>query len=346
MAGRSVLKSYTIVVIVAAPLISPFLSITASFHSGRMIRQETIVRLLLRKQRGGASLHGKVHGTPSIIGAFLIFQRHVLRQDTSYLFSHIFARLLVVPVSDTSERGDDHENRESKCVCRDLSRRRASGASGWANATCHTHDGISACRALVANTGFGSFGVSCTDGVEHSSWRKLSSNGCGIDKGSGQDDDAAFLLCRNFQIKECIGSILFEASTVTHASVNFVGVHFRMLVAVHNAVFVHEVIGCVAAIHKLLDIIPPNFTNSVLFPIVVPDAQATEGFLNNVCTRDSLIQVVIGVSGTVSSVVGAQVITKVFSIVSLAVGLDSVVNVHVRSKVGTITKRLGQRLEV
>ena len=48
----------------------------------------------------------------------------------------------------------------------------------------------------------------------------------------------------------------------------------RVLVAVRNTVFIHEVIGRGAFYKEFLDVIPPCCTNTIMFSIMLPDTEA------------------------------------------------------------------------
>jgi hypothetical protein len=77
-----------------------------------------------------------------------------------------------------------------------------------------------------------------------------------------------------------------------------------------------------------------------------PDANAPQTLLDNISARNAMVKVIVGISGTVSSIVGAKVEAHIFPIKSLAVALDTIVDIHVGSEIGTITKCLGHWLEL
>jgi hypothetical protein len=119
-----------------------------------------------------------------------------------------------------------------------------------------------------------------------------------------------------------------------------------MLVAIPHTILVHEIVRSIAAFEKFSDVIPPYFTNTVLVSVMLPDAHSTESFLNNVSARNPSVKIIVRIRCAVSSIIGAQVIAEILPVISLAMSPQAIVNVHVRSEIGTIPQRFCNRLEV
>lgn len=205
---------------------------------------------------------------------------------------------------------------------------------------------ILASRALLADFGHGSFRVSSADGPKHGTNGKRTAKDRVVDKGSWHNDDTARRLQRNLNVQLGIGSIRVDTTTVDHAPFNILAVDLGMLVGIFNAIVVIKVIIAAAAVDKLRDIVPELFADSIRSSVFTPDTETTKTFLDDISSRNTSIQVVVGVRRTVPSVVGTESVAPVVSVVTLTMGANSIVNVHVRSKVGAVAQCLGNRLEI
>jgi hypothetical protein len=80
--------------------------------------------------------------------------------------------------------------------------------------------------------------------------------------------------------------------------------------------------------------------------MVLPDTDTPQTLLHNVCSRNSVVEIIVRVSSAVSSIISAQVEAHVLPIKTLAVTLDSIINVHVRSEVRTVPQGLSNGFKI
>mmetsp|Transcript_5086 Transcript_5086/g.11266 ORF Transcript_5086/g.11266 Transcript_5086/m.11266 type:complete len:328 (+) Transcript_5086:660-1643(+) len=119
-----------------------------------------------------------------------------------------------------------------------------------------------------------------------------------------------------------------------------------MFVAILGTVVICKVVRVVATFHELRYVIPPLLSNSVCLSVMLPDTDTPQTLLHNIGTRDSMVKIIVGVGGTITSVVGAKIEAHVLSIKSLAITLHPIVNVHMRSEVRSIPQSLRHGLKL
>mmetsp|Transcript_7714 Transcript_7714/g.12818 ORF Transcript_7714/g.12818 Transcript_7714/m.12818 type:complete len:220 (-) Transcript_7714:133-792(-) len=205
---------------------------------------------------------------------------------------------------------------------------------------------IGAARALGANIGLGTSHITRADGLEDDGKLQRAADGGTIDKGGRKDDNAGGILGGQLVLQNLVGVVLGGAAGILHALLHHRLVDLGMGQTVIDALLASEVVLIVAAEHELIDVIPPLATDSILLAVLVPDAGAAETLLNDVGAGDALVQVVVGVGGAVTAVVGAEIVALVLPVGSLAAGLNAIVDVHVGSEVSPIAEGLGGILEL
>ena len=291
-------------------------------------------RIRLRKFRVLLS-EGKV------IVLILLVYRHVLCKDALHLLPNLVLR--PSPLNETNaaeEQGKTNERRQEDGI--------AYGSLSSA-VTVPIHDAgmlIGAVCALGANIGLGTSDITRADGLEDDGKFKCPADSGAIHKGGGKDDDTCRVLGSQLVLQNFVGIVVRGSAGILHALFHHRLVNLGMGQAVIDAFLAGKVILIVAPEHELIDVIPPFTADSIFLSILVPDTGATETLRNDVGTRNALVQVIVGVSGTIAAVVGAEVVALILPVGSLASGLDSVVDVHVGSEVGPIAEGLGGILEL
>mmetsp|Transcript_19783 Transcript_19783/g.35892 ORF Transcript_19783/g.35892 Transcript_19783/m.35892 type:complete len:201 (-) Transcript_19783:547-1149(-) len=119
-----------------------------------------------------------------------------------------------------------------------------------------------------------------------------------------------------------------------------------MLVGILDTVLVGKEVWCITAMHELSHVIPPFHSDAISLTIVLPDADTTKALSNDIRSRCTLFKIVIGVGSTVSSVICTEVEAHIFTISTLAVGFYSIIDVHMRREIGTITQCNGDFFKV
>mmetsp|Transcript_18623 Transcript_18623/g.30481 ORF Transcript_18623/g.30481 Transcript_18623/m.30481 type:complete len:206 (+) Transcript_18623:361-978(+) len=169
---------------------------------------------------------------------------------------------------------------------------------------------------------------------EYRSCCEASTKSNGVNKSSWENDDTTGHLGLHLQIKEGVGSVFLKSTTILHTTFNDILLNFCMFVTIFGAIFISKEVWVVATLKELCYIIPPFASNSISFTIMLPDTNTSQTFFDNIRSRDTVIKVIVGVSSTVPSVVGAQIEAHILPVKSLAVTFDPVIDVHVGRKIG------------
>ena len=248
---------------------------------------------------------------------------------------------------DTEPRKEAHyqQERTHKGVLRDtVTRGRTVGRARLAVSRRNTTRSIRACAAGVANGRGGTRRKAGANGGKDIGGRQSTANGSSVDKGRRNDHHAALVLCVDFTDEFGVDLVLLRTIGIFNALVDSGSIHLGMFVGVIDTVLVGKVDRIATTIVEFDNVVPPDGANSIRGAVLFPNAESTEGFLDHVGTRNPAIEVIVWVGGTVAAVIGAERVTKVLS-VGLAAHLDSVVNVHVGSKVGGFSESLRERFE-
>mmetsp|Transcript_20345 Transcript_20345/g.29101 ORF Transcript_20345/g.29101 Transcript_20345/m.29101 type:complete len:265 (+) Transcript_20345:207-1001(+) len=258
------------------------------------------------------------------------FKRHVFSEDTPDLLTHFFTSLPVMPEGNCTEYTREKEDRTHECVLRNSSTTLSTMALAAANASIKVRTALT----LRAYFWFGAIKVTIANTSEYGSCCEAPTKSNSVDKSSWENDDTTRHLSLHLQIKEGIGSVFFKSATILHTTFNDIPLNFCMLVTIFGTILICEEVWVVATIKELCNIIPPLAPNSITFAIMLPDTNTSQTFFDNIRSRDTVVKIIVGVSSAVPSVVGAQIEAHILPIKSLAVTFDSVVNVHVGSKIG------------
>ena len=276
-----------------------------------------------------------------VIVLILLVYRHILCKDALHLLPNLVLR--TSPLNETNaaeEQGKTNERRQEDGI--------AHGSLSSA-VTVPIHDAgmlIGAVCALGANIGLGTSHIARADGLEDNGEFKRPADSGAIHKGGGKDDDAGGILGSQLVLQNFVGIVVRGSAGILHALFHHRLVNLGMGQAVIDAFLAGKVIFIVAPKHELIDVIPPFTADSIFLSILVPDTGATETLRNDVGTRYTLVQVIVGVGGAIAAVVGAKVVALILPVGPLASGLDSVVDVHMGSEVGPIAEGLGGILEL
>mmetsp|Transcript_21161 Transcript_21161/g.34428 ORF Transcript_21161/g.34428 Transcript_21161/m.34428 type:complete len:399 (-) Transcript_21161:272-1468(-) len=180
---------------------------------------------------------------------------------------------------------------------------------------------------------------------EDSVYREPSAKSNSIDECRGEDDDTTFHLSLHFQIEESVRLILLKSTAISHAVFDYNLINASVLVTIFHTILIRKVIRAIAAVHELCNIIPPLGSNSIRITMLLPNTDATQTLLDDICSRNTVIKVIIGVCRAVPSVVCAQVEAHVLPIKTLAITFDSIIHIHVGSKVRTVPQCFSNGLE-
>mmetsp|Transcript_13359 Transcript_13359/g.20791 ORF Transcript_13359/g.20791 Transcript_13359/m.20791 type:complete len:265 (-) Transcript_13359:747-1541(-) len=260
----------------------------------------------------------------------ITFKRHIFSEDTPNLLTHFFTSLPVMPEGNCSKYTRKKEDRTHESVLRNSSTTLSTMALAAANASIK----IRAALALCAYFWFGTIKVTVANTSEYGSCCESSTKSNSVDKSSWENDDTTGHLSLHLQIKEGVGSVFLKSTTILHTTFNHIRLNFCMLVTIIGAIIICKEVWVVATLKEMCYIIPPLASNSISFAIMLPDTNTSQTFFDNIRSRDTVIKVIVGVSSTVPSVVGAQIEAHILSIKSLAVTLNSVINIHVGSEIG------------
>mmetsp|Transcript_31351 Transcript_31351/g.72160 ORF Transcript_31351/g.72160 Transcript_31351/m.72160 type:complete len:322 (+) Transcript_31351:592-1557(+) len=115
-------------------------------------------------------------------------------------------------------------------------------------------------------------------------------------------------------------------------------IHLRARHDILHTIFVGEKLLIVTTEHEFSNIVPPLSSNTIVLPVGLPDTDTAKTLPDHVGTGDALVEVIVRIRGTVPAVVGTEIVALVLSILSLTARLESIVNIHMRSEVGVLSK--------
>mmetsp|Transcript_12618 Transcript_12618/g.26676 ORF Transcript_12618/g.26676 Transcript_12618/m.26676 type:complete len:288 (+) Transcript_12618:941-1804(+) len=205
---------------------------------------------------------------------------------------------------------------------------------------------IRASRAFGTDSWDGSARISGANGFENCRKLQRSTDGHSIDVHCRKNHDTTLILGKQLHLEEIVLGISFQSTAVFHALINFGSVDSGMIHRVLYALIVGKIFFGAATKHKFIDVIPPFYTDSIILTIMLPNTHSAQTLLHNISTRNAAIQVIIWVSGAIPSIVGAQIVTIILSLKTLAATPYTIINIHLRSKICPVSQSDSCLLEI